>query len=832
VKKNPSFDWQKVALPVVDSLSELIDTLQNHPVTLLQAPPGAGKSTLVPLALLQEKAIASGKKIILLEPRRLAAKGVATRMAELLGEDVGQSIGYRMRFDTRVSEKTIIEVITEGILTNMLISDNELTDVGMVIFDEFHERSIHADVSLALCLEAQQILRPDLKILIMSATLDITTLAEKLKAPPVISKGNMFPVEIILSGEADQRELPSSVVPVIQRALQETDGDILVFLPGQAEIEQTRERLKIPKNTVVYPLYGALPIKQQWKAIAPAETGRRKIVLSTSIAETSLTIEGVTTVIDSGFGRGSRYDANSALTRLVTYRISRDEADQRAGRAGRLRPGTCYRLWSKSTDQYLESHRKPEIMSEDLTPMTLQLMCWGTTEPAKLFWLDPPPSANIANALQLLEDLGAVEEDKVTALGQSMNSLPCHPRIANMLIHANEEDTLHLAADIAALLDEKDPTPDEKSIDINLRLDWVIGQRKRKSSNPLFKRIDRISMSYLSLFDTKPEVDYPYDPYDAGTLLTYAYPERIANSQGSRSYRYQLANSHVIKIDREDDLAGDGWLVLAKMNARDHVGKAFLGAAINPQDLSDRVIEKEVIKWNEKERKLICETQMRVGSLVLSSSPIADPSTGKIKSALHKAIQKSKGQLLNFDENYHQFMARVHWIKQADANINLPDLDIDSLIKDMNRWLDPYLMDVDSERDLKQINIVEALKHALLDFEQIQLIDRWTPEKLEVPSGSKININYLQPDQPQLSVKIQEIFGLTDTPKLCNGKIPVKIQLLSPGFKPVQLTSDLKSFWQSTYFEVRKELKRRYPKHYWPDNPLEAPPTNRAKPRK
>ncbi|MFZ9045863.1 MAG: ATP-dependent helicase HrpB [Cyclobacteriaceae bacterium] len=824
-----TFDWTESELPIKEVIPELLQKVLENPKVILQAPPGAGKSTLLPLALLKLDLPAS-KKIIMLEPRRLAAKSIAQRMAELLGESVGQTVGYRIRFESRISDHTRIEVITEGILTRMLLADNAIEDIAIILFDEFHERSIHADLALALSLQSQEILREDLKLIIMSATLNADELSKKLNAPVILSEGKQYPVITKQHEDADPHLLAEQCVPVIRQAYKETDGDILVFLPGQKEIIDAEFALKRDKSLLVYPLYGALPFPKQWKAIQPDTNGRRRIVLATSIAETSLTIEGISTVVDTGFGRSVKYDPGSGLSRLYTYRISQDEAKQRSGRAGRLRKGTCYRMWSTGTNYRMDSHRSPEILHQDLTPLVLSLFSWGIDSPENLTWLDPLPNNTYYKSVELLEQLGAIDELRITPLGEEMANLPCHPRIAHMLLEAKKEGDLPLACDIAALIEERDPLRNEPSTDISLRIDWLRRKRADNSSERSFKRINEIALSYAGLLGTEVSID-SYDPFESGILLSYAYPERIAGSQGNKSGRFQLSNGHVVKLNRDDELYASAWIVIANMNARESTGKVFLAAEINPPDLAAHVREKEVIAWDEKQGKLITQVQMRVGGLVLSSQPLLEPSIDRVKSTILRAVKKLKGNLLNIDEEVEQLINRNLIAERHFPEKNFPKLNPDILLGSIDQWLSPYLGQVKTERDLKKIDIAQVLFDTMLSYDQQQLLKKEVPDKISVPSGSTIKLQYQEKGDPILAVRIQEVFGLTETPTICNGKQKVLIHLLSPGFKPVQVTSDLSSFWSSAYYEVKKELKGRYPKHVWPDDPRKEPPTNRSKKR-
>ncbi len=816
------FDPYSIDLPVKEIIPETLERLTGNNTLIINAPAGAGKSTLLPLSFLNEDWM-KGRKILMLEPRRLAAKSIASRMAHFLGEPVGKTIGYRIRFETKVSDATKVEVVTEGILTRMLQGDNELTNVAMVIFDEFHERSIHADLALALCREAQQVLRPDLKILIMSATLDMPKLESLLQCGSVTSKGRMFPVEIIYEGDTDEFTMVEQTVGTVKKAYKHHEGDILVFLPGQGEILRCMEMLKKAlRDARVVPLYGSLPISKQQAAIYPDKQGKRKVVLATSIAETSLTIEGVKVVVDSGFGRTQKFDPRSGLSRLQTVRISQDAADQRAGRAGRLSPGVCYRMWSKVTHTRLDQHLVPEILQTDLSSLMLSLAQWGVTAIEQLTWLTLPPKGAVAQAREMLHDLQALENGKITSHGERMASLPCHPRIAHMLLMAEDMDQVALAADIAAILEEKDPLGKEAGIDINNRIDALRHFRRENRSGGRMSRIEMIAASYRQLFNEE-EDNGPTDPFETGVILTYAYPERIAHARPGNNAQFQLSNGKIAMAGHKDDLAHESWLAIAHLDARDGMGKIFMASPLNPRDLMPMVKELEVIKWDTDDGGLIATKELRIGSIVLQSKPLPDPDESNLVKAICEAVKREGKQLLDFNEDVAQWQNRILSLRKWNPEQNWPDVSTTTLLLSCEEWLTPYLNDVKKPHQLKKINLKEVLQHSL-DFELQQQLDQLAPSKLTVPSGSNIKLNYRENGMPPvLAVRIQEVFGLASTPTINGGKTPILMHLLSPGFKPVQVTEDLESFWANTYFEVRKELKRRYPKHSWPDDPKSEP---------
>ncbi|MFZ9954510.1 MAG: ATP-dependent helicase HrpB [Flavobacteriales bacterium] len=812
---------QQTNLPICDVLHELQNSLAQNTTVILSAPPGAGKSTLVPLALLEEKWL-KDQKIIMLEPRRLAAKTVATRMAELLGEQVGETVGYRIRFESRVSSKTKIEVVTEGILTRMLQQDNSLEGIGIVIFDEFHERSIFADVALALCRDAQQILRDDLRILVMSATLNLEELKNLLQAPVVESLGKQYPVDIIYTEQPDVFMLAEAAAFTVNRALSEQKGDVLVFLPGEGEIRKCEEILQRTSGIEIHPLYGNLPPHQQMAAIMPSKSGTRKVVIATSIAETSLTIEGIKVVVDSGYGRVQKFDARSGLSKLETIQISKDSADQRAGRAGRLSPGVCYRLWTKPMHAKLAEHRTPEIVEADLASFVLDMAVWGVQNINSLTWLTPPPLHHIVTAKELLEELNALENGKITEHGKKMHALPCHPRVAHMMLIAAENDRVHLAADIAALLEERDPLGKESGIDINLRIEALRRERARKSVGRKFSRIAKIAEQYRSMFKSE-ENNSLVDPYETGVLLVHAYPERIACARPGNNAQFQLSGGNLAQAHHQDDLAHEPWLAIANLDARDGVGKIFLASSLNPKDLMPLLKEKEIIQWNSKKGALVAVREMRLGSIVLKSTPLPKPDQEKIQQVICEAIKKDGAHLLDWNKEVTQFQNRILSLKKWNSEQDWPDVSTEYLLSIAEEWLLPYLVNIKSNDDLKKLNLHDILFH-FLDYSKQQELNKLAPAKMEVPSGSHITLEYFaSASAPVMAVRIQEVFGLAETPKVNNNKISLLMHLLSPAYKPVQITGDLKSFWENTYFEVRKELKPRYPKHAWPDDPWNHP---------
>jgi ATP-dependent RNA helicase HrpB len=815
------FDPYKIDLPVRDIIGPVQEALKKENALIVSAPPGAGKSTLLPLTLLDEEWLA-GKKILMLEPRRLAAKTIAARLAYFLGEKPGETIGYRIRFEHKIGKNTRIEVLTEGILTRMLQTDNSLEEVGLVIFDEFHERSIFADIALAMCYESQQVLRPDLRMMVMSATLEMQALSQMLKAPVIESLGKQYPVELIYTGLQDERMLPELMAQTILRAAQEKKGDILAFLPGEGEIKKCESLIKPKlKGFSIHPLYGMLPPNKQFAAIMPHKEGRRKVVLTTSIAETSLTIEGVGIVIDSGFGRVSKYDPKTGLSKLATIQISQDSATQRAGRAGRLSPGTCYRMWNPATQHKMLPHRKPEILETDLASLILDLAKWGSADPTKLNWLTPPPPGMVKEAQSNLHNLGALEKGEITAHGEKMHKLPCHPRIAHMLLKAQEDGKLELACDLAAILEERDPLDKEAGIDINLRIEALRRQRQQKHFSRKMAKIAKVAESYQTMLKIRPDNGF-VNPYETGVLLVYAYPDRIALARPGNNAQFQLSNGSLAMTGHQDDLAYEPCLAIAHLDARQGMGRIFLASPLNPTDLSHLVLENEIVEWDSREGAISARKELRIGSIILQTKPLKEPDRKQILEAILGAIKSDGTALLDFNKEVSQLQNRVISLRKWRPDLDLPDFETKTLLATCDNWLSPYLANAKKSEDLRKLNLHDILQNSL-NYEQQKSLKKLAPDHIKVPSGSSIKIEYQSSGEaPVLAVRLQEVFGLTDTPSVNNGLSPVLMHLLSPGFKPMQVTSDLKSFWNNTYFDIKKELKGRYPKHEWPDDPWNA----------
>ncbi len=812
------------SLPAYDISDAVNQQLKVSHQLVITAPPGAGKSTLLPLTILQFLPPDAGK-ILMLEPRRLAARQIAERMASLIGEQVGQTVGYAIRFENKTSQHTRIEVLTEGILTRRLISDASMDGVSTIIFDEFHERSIFADVALALTREAQQVLRPDLRIVIMSATIDATNICRLLSAPLLESNGRMFPVSIEHADECDASNCAEMAARATLSAHRETEGDILVFLPGEAEIRHAQELLSgHVGQSRIFPLFGMLPQKEQRAAIAPSRPGERKIVLATPIAETSLTIEGVRIVIDSGLCRQLVFDPQSGLSHLETVRISMDMADQRSGRAGRVAPGRCIRLWSLATEHRMAQNRTPEIETADLAPMMLDIAAWGERDASRLTWLTPPPAAHMSQAQDLLQMLGALDENNsLTPHGRDLSALPCHPRIAQMMLSASGNEQKALAADIAALLEEKDPlAKTEQSSDINIRIDALRRFRMRgKHDNSPWGRISKIAEQYRNIAHTE-EDNTPFDSTTTGALLAAAYPERIASAREGRLGLFMLSSGELAQVPREDDMSAQDWIVAANVNAKKDNGRIFLCSPLNPKDLQHLLQERDNISWDMKRGSIVAQREYRIGRLILGSRPIKDGNKELIQKTICQAVETYGDRIVDINDAAQAIQQRVAIVKEWHPELALPDLSTATIAAQASQWLPLYMGKATTVAELRKIDMTQVLWN-MLSYDQQNAVDRLAPSHIKVPTGSNIRLEYrTAAEAPVLRVRLQEVFGMSETPRIDDGRKPILMELLSPGYKPVQLTQDLANFWANTYFEVRKELKRRYPKHSWPDNPLEA----------
>lgn len=821
-------------LPIAEILPEIRSQLATGNTLILQAPPGAGKSTWLPAQLLNEEWL-DGKKILLLEPRRLAAKTVAARLAVQLGEETGETVGYRIRFENKISKSTRLEILTEGILTRMLQQDGALEDTGLVIFDEFHERSLHADLALALCRDVQQVLRPDLRILVMSATLDGEKISSLLgQAPVLTSQGRQYPISYRYTGYEERIPLAQQMTRAILRAFRENEGDILAFFPGAGEISKTAELLdaeNIPAK--LFPLFGDMPIREQQEAILPDPNGLRKIVLATSIAETSLTIEGIHVVVDCGWSRVPRFDPNSGLTRLETVRVTKDSADQRAGRAGRLGPGVCYRLWDEGYQHHLVPHRSPEILEADLAPLVLDLAEWGTSDIRSLAWLTAPPAGSVMQARQLLNELGALDGNRITAQGKEMLRFPAHPRIAHLLTEAKKASSASLAADIAALLEERDPLGREAGADLSLRIETLRKWRSREFVNAdrkRLERIERVAQSWRKLLSCPADNSIPGHT-ETGRLLAAAYPERIARSENGK--RFRLANGRIAKLSENDALNSESWISIAQLDSGSSgEGKIFLAAPLDPDDMLHLAREKTVIGWDEQKGELIARKEKRIGDIVFESKALPSVPEDERVRILLDAVCASNLGLLNWNEETMRLQARTGSLCKWRADENWPDFSREHLLATAGEWLSPYLNTIRRKDDFLKLDLHSILLSSM-EWQQQQQLDRLVPEKIEVPSGSLIRIQYHEDGSPPvLAVRLQELFGMPETPSVNEGKTKLMIHLLSPAYRPVQVTRDLASFWKNTYAEVRKELRSRYPKHSWPEDPYTAQAVRGVKKKK
>ncbi len=831
-------------LPIDEVLPELRRALAEGNGAVLQAPPGAGKTTRVPLALLDEPWLAE-KKIVMLEPRRLAARMAAGYMGGQAEGRTGGLVGYRIRRDTRVSRDTRIEVVTEGVLTRILRSDPALEAYGLVIFDEFHERSLPGDLGLALTLQARALLRPDLRILVMSATLDGAPIAKLLgDAPIVTSEGRSWPVETKWIARPKEQRVEAAVAGAVRRALDEVpEGDVLAFLPGAREIRGAAALLQAsgvgPQASVdVVLLFGDLKQAEQDEAVRPAPAGRRKVVLATSIAETSLTIEGVRIVVDGGMSRVPKFSPRIGMTRLTTVRVSRASADQRRGRAGRLGPGVCYRCWDQNEERGLVPRGTPEILEADLAPLALDLAVQGAA-PSELPWLDAPPAAAYAQAVELLIELGALEKTtpntqhatRVTPHGREMAEFGVHPRLAHMLLKAGPD--ARTAADLAALLGERDILRGEggpPDPDLTLRLEALAGQRPANVDEGGLHRVRqeaRALVEQLGLKDFAPRTSHL-----ALSLLALAYPDRIGKRRPGQEGRFLLRNGLGVFTTAPSLLRAE-WIVATELDGDPKESKIYLGAALDGAEVlelyADQIERFDEVTWDIGEEKVVAKRIERLGAIVLSEKSVKDPDPQAVSEAVAAALARQGLTLLPWRDDALELRARLAFLHTIDPA--WPDASDSALQARADEWLAPHLVEIRKKGDLAKLDLARLIGE-MLTWEQRKKLDELAPTHLEVPSGSRIRVDYTDPKAPVLAVKLQEVFGWLDTPRLGGGKVPVTLHLLSPAQRPVQVTKDLANFWKNGYFEVRKDLRGRYPKHPWPEDPLTAPATKRANPRK
>lgn len=813
-------------LPIEAILPSLQEALRAGSGAVLVAPPGAGKTTRVPLTLINEPWL-DGKRVLMLEPRRLAARAAARFMAGLLKEKIGDTVGYRIRQDTRVGPKTRIEVITEGVLTRMLQADPALDGVGAVILDEFHERSLQADLGLALLLQSQALLRPDLRILIMSATLDAEPVAALLGGVPVlVSEGRQFPVEThYLEPRSGQRN-EDAVIAAVHQAVADHEGDILVFLPGAGEIRRTAaglHRLALGDNIRIAPLYGNLSQQAQDEAIAPSPAGCRKIVLATSIAQTSLTVEGVRIIVDSGLMRVPRFSPKTGMTRLETVAVSRAAADQRRGRAGRLGPGVCYRLWSAREDSRLAAQTVPEILEADLASLVLELAVWGVKDAAELLWLDAPPLPAFAQARELLIQLGALASNGlVTPHGRQMAEAGIHPRLAHMIIKAKDRGLGELACELAAILTGRDAYSVANAFtdaDLRHRVE-ALGSR---DYHQVLREANHLKKEFGILPAGKK------NPEDTGLLLALAFPDRVAQRRDNG--RYLMQSGRGAMLAGEQSLRNELYIVAAELDDQGTDSRIFLAAPVALAAIknifADQIEGIAIVEWENEAQAVRARQQERLGALVLKEHPLANPNPADVLAALLRGIASQGLGILPWTRPAVQLCQRIRFMHELEAA--WPDVSETQLLLTLDEWLAPYIYGMSSRSELQRLNLVSVLED-LLTWEQRRILDEAAPAYITVPSGRRIPVDYHDPGNPVLAVRLQEMFGLEDTPRVACGRVPLTLHLLSPAQRPVQMTKDLASFWRSGYFEVRKDLLGRYPKHYWPDDPLAAMPTHRVRP--
>jgi ATP-dependent helicase HrpB len=817
-------------LPIDDALPRLVDAFTRTNAAVLVAPPGAGKTTRVPLVLLDE-AWAKDKKILLLEPRRLAARAAASRMAATLGEQVGDTVGLRVRFGSKISKRTRIEVITEGVFTRLVLDDPSLDGVAAVLFDEFHERSLDADLGLALAREVQEGLRDDLKVLVMSATLDGARVAALLgDAPVVTSEGRAFPVETRYLGRDPRERIERPVADAVQRALRADPGSLLVFLPGAAEIRRTetllKEQVRDP-NVDIVALFGALEARDQDRAISPAPPGRRKVVLATSIAETSLTIEGVRVVIDSGLSRVPRYEPDVGLTRLETVRVSRAAADQRRGRAGRTEPGVCYRLWDEPQTGSLEAYTRPEILSADLSSFVLDLAQWGAADASKLAFLDPPPSAAMSEAKALLVELGAIDaQGRITDEGRRLRQLPLPPRLARMVVDAGAEGAGAEAAAIAAILTERGLGGDD--VDLRHRLDQFRRDRSRRAEDAraMVKR-------WVATLSSPSPLEGGGEEASAGAILALAYPDRVAKNRGGGTGGFVLANGRGGQVDAASNLAREPFLVVAELTGAAASSRIVLAAAITLAEIEERfagkIEDRDAVTFDAGSASLRARRSRRLGSVVLAEQVkqvTPDAATARI---LAQGLVGQGLERLDWSKAALQFRTRVEFLRKAEGD-EWPDLSNDGLARSAAEWLEPLLIEKTARSQLSAGELFDAVSNQVA-WNLRRRLEAEAPTHFTAPTGSAVPIDYEAEQGPTVSIRVQELFGLTQHPSIAGGRIPLVIELLSPGHKPVQITRDLPGFWRGSYADVRTDLRGRYPRHPWPEDPTSAPPTRRAKPR-
>jgi ATP-dependent helicase HrpB len=823
----------KRTYPIDDVLPRLLITFQQTNNVVLSAPTGAGKTTRVPISLLASEWMV-GKKLIMLEPRRLAARRAAEFMAAQLGESIGQTVGYRIRGEAVIGKNTCIEVVTEGILTRLLQHEPDLPNVALIIFDEFHERSIHADLGLALTLDVQEHLRNDLRVLVMSATLDGIAVAKLIGDAQIVeSAGFLYPINTNFARFKSDKTIETRIVDTTIRALTENEGDVLVFLPGRREIRHVENLLwekHLPNDVIVHSLFGDASYQQQSVALSPAPADKRKVILSTSVAETSLTIDGVCVVIDSGLARTARFDVRRGMSGLVTVPVSKAVADQRRGRAGRQRAGVCYRLWTEAEHEILPDYPQPEIKSADLAPLVLNLAQWGTPTGSNLRFLDPPPEAHLAQARTLLKELGALDrQGKLTAHGRAMAELPIHPRFASIILRGEEFNLGALACDIAALLEERDVLAGSKDSDIDLALRLHTLHQKHSSDKGIYERIASQSKRLRQLAGIHDE-SKKTEENAPGILLALAYPERIARRRDN-GYRYQMASGTTGVLPKGSLLAREEFLAIGEVDGIGAEVRIYLAAPLAKKDLqrvfADAIIEEEEIRWSMSDDMVIARNIARLGAIIISEQNIKLHGE-KVSAAMLDGVRQMGLECLPWDKDSRAFQQRVQWLKKNSASSeDLLDLSDITLLASLENWLSPFLDGIWKKEHLIKLPLLNILKSKITHSLK-QQIDSLAPSHLNLPSGSRIALDY-SGEHPVLAVRLQELFGQIETPKICGGKVNVLVHLLSPAHRPLAVTQDLHSFWTNTYPEIRTQMRARYPKHVWPEDPLTAKPTNKTK---
>ncbi len=859
--------------PIDPLLPQIASSLAEHPRLVLEAPPGAGKTTRVPLAL-RDAAWLGGRRIVMLEPRRVAARAAAGFMARSLGEDVGRTVGYRIRFENRTSAATRIEVVTEGILTRMIQDDPMLDGIGAILFDEFHERHLAGDLGLALALDVQAQVRDDLRIVVMSATLDGEKLARFLDAPRLTSEGRSFPVTVFHPPARRDEPLAAQVRRCVETAFAAHPGDTLVFLPGQREIADASRALDAAGiDADVLALHGELSVEAQSAVLQPADDGRRRIVLATNVAESSVTLPGVRVVIDSGLAREPRFDPNSGFPRLDVVTIPQSSADQRAGRAGRVAEGWCYRLWPQS--QRLDAARRPEIALTELTGLALELAAWGSDA---LRFFDPPPQGALAAGRDLLERLGALAGGSITPFGQRLLKLGTHPRLGAMLLAPDDPEDVALACDLAALLEARDPLKGPRRDDIASRRQALAafraGRTPPDASRGALAAIDQTAKQWRRRLLKRPvsshsaprhpsegwdplfgrgKVEQKMDPslrwdddaasthtsaYRLGDLLMFAFPDRIAHQHPGDPHRYVLANGRIATLAPDSALYGEPWIVIAELRDAERDARVLRAAPVDEAALerafAPRFVTEDRVFWDTGAHRIAARRERRFDRIVLDVRPIAQPDPAGFADALVDAVRQLGLDALPWTDALRQWRERVRCLRDwlpGDEAAALPDLSDETLLASLDQWLKPALRGKRRLDALTEAELADALKSGI-DWPARQKIDTLAPTRIGVPSGLERPIHYAHDASPVLAVKLQELFGLADTPRIANGRIPLTLHLLSPGGRPLQVTQDLRGFWERTYPEVKKEMKGRYPKHPWPDDPWTATATHRAKPRR